>query len=309
VDYYEVLASKATPVEPEPGETSYFSEPQAGLDPRLFRNEHIIGHVRQAILGVLFTYLKQDYSDPESWATVWLAGSGVSRQWAAHRNPADLDCLIGIDYIAFRQANPQYRGFSDQDIASTFNEGFGSVLNKETDNFMDTYELTFYVNVRSNIADIKPYAAYNLTTDDWTITPATQLPAHMKEWDNKTSRDYSMGVQIINRYQKALNDISAAQNTAARINAESALKLAISQGAALFEEIHQGRKAAFSPSGAGYLDYANYRWQSGKESGIVPALKKIKEISNETEKEFNVRTYGVELPDASVLVRRAITRK
>jgi hypothetical protein len=76
----------------------------------------------------------------------------------------------------------------------------------------------------------------------------------------------------------------------------------------LFEEIHGGRKQAFSPSGEGYLDYANYRWQAGKESGIVPALRSLKDLSKESQREFAVRTYGVELPDASVLVRRAMRK-
>lgn len=307
MDYYEVLANKATPVESQPGETSYFSEPAAGLDPRLFRSERLIPGIRSAILSTLFTYLSRDFQDPESWSNVWLAGSGVSRQWAAHRAPADLDCLIGVDYVAFRQANPRYVGFSDQEIASTLNEGFSTELNKDTSNFMDTYELTFYVNVRSNIVDIKPYAAYSLTADDWTVTPVTQLPTRKKDWDQRVSGDTTLAVAIIGRYQAALNTITAAQNDSARRNAEVALKLAISQGAALFDEIHQGRKTAFSPTGEGYLDYANYRWQAGKESGSVPALKKLKEISKETQKEFDVMTYGMELPDANVLIRRAIT--
>jgi hypothetical protein len=307
VDYYEVLANKATPVESQPGETSYFSEPAAGLDPRLFRNERLIPGIRSAILSTAFTYLSRDFQDPESWSNVWLAGSGVSRQWAAHRAPADLDCLIGVDYVAFRQSNLKYVGFSDQEIASTLNEGFSTELNKDTSNFMDTYELTFYVNVRSNIVDIKPYAAYSLTADDWTVTPVTQLPARKKDWDQRVSGDTNLALAIIGRYQSALNTITAAQNDSARRNAEVALKLSISQGAALFDEIHQGRKTAFSPSGEGYLDYANYRWQAGKESGSVPALKQLKEISKETQKEFDVMTYGIELPDASVLIRRAIT--
>jgi hypothetical protein len=308
MDYYEVLTSKATPVDIEPGETSFFSVPQAGLDPRLFLREHLKSSVRDSVLSILFTYLSEQFHDPESWSTVWLAGSGVSRQWAAHRNPADLDCLIGIDYITFRKANQNYSGFSDQDIASTLNERFGNELNKQTDNFMGSYELTFYVNVRADIRQIKPYAAYNLTTDDWTVTPATTPPAHRAEWDTKAEYDKSMTQAIVGRYQKALNDVTSARHDVARINAEKALHLAIDQGAALFEEIHSGRKQAFSPTGQGYLDYANYRWQAGKQTGAVQALRKLKDIASEAKKEFDVKAYGVELPDASVLIRRAVHR-
>jgi len=90
-----------------------------------------------------------------------------------------------------------------------------------------------------------------------------------------------------------------------RVNAETALANAVQQGAALFEDIHEGRGAAFSPGGAGYYDYANYRWQSGKQSGVVPAMKKLKDISKEANERFSRQTYGIELPDVSTLIRRA----
>ena len=105
----------------------------------------------------------------------------------------------------------------------------------------------------------------------------------------------------------ALNDITAAKSDVARINSERALHLAIEQGTALFEEIHGGRKVAFSPTGQGYLDYANYRWQAGKQTGVVQALRKLKDIATETRKEYSVATYGVELPSTETLIRRAAT--
>jgi hypothetical protein len=40
---------------------------------------------------------------------VWLAGSAVSYQWSAAREPGDLDVLIGVDYIQFRKAHPEYK--------------------------------------------------------------------------------------------------------------------------------------------------------------------------------------------------------
>jgi hypothetical protein len=92
-----------------------------------------------------------------------------------------------------------------------------------------------------------------------------------------------------------------------RVNAERALKLAVDQAAALFEDIHQGRKYAFSESGSGYLDYNNYRWQAGKEAGIVQALAKLKEIADMSARDFSAATYGIELPNVSTLIRRAAT--
>ena len=293
----------------EPSETSYFSNPQAGLDPRLFRDNQMVGSVRDGILRILFEHLRNNYYNPEAYVHAWLAGSGVSFQWAANRSPADLDCLVGVDYIRFRQSNPKYAGFSDKEIADMFNENFREDLHPQTEEFMGSFELTFYVNVQTDIRNIKPYAAYSLTDDDWTVEPQNLTVTLGRDWERKVTRDENMAVEILTRYSEALSKIGTATTDAARRNAEAALKLSIEQGAALFEDIHHGRKAAFSQSGQGYLDYSNYRWQAGKSSGVVQALKQLKDLSKKTRQEFESQTYGMELPDARVLIRRAISSK
>ena len=306
MNFYDALVSQAKPVSIEPSETSYFSTPAAGLDPRLFRNGKIIPAVRSSILRILFDHLKLYFNNPEAYLQVWLAGSAVSYQWTAARKPADLDTLVGVNYLLFRQANPDYKGYSDKEIAATFNEHFREHLHPKTNNFLGTFELTFYVNVQTDILKIKPYAAYSLTNDDWTVQPEIrQLPVN-KMWDKKVASDAALAGEIINRYTKALNDIQSAPNDVARRNAEAALKLAVDQGSRLFDDIHQGRRYAFSPSGGGYADIHNYRWQAGKSSGIIQALKQIKEIGSQSAKEFESKTYGMELPDASTLIRRSL---
>ena len=306
MDIYSSLASHATPVELEPSESSYFSAPGVTLDPRLFRNSKIVPHVRSTILRILFEHLAKYYHSPESFATVWLAGSAVSYQWSSARNPADLDCLIGINYLKFRQSNQQYKGLSDQEIASMLNDYFRTELHPVTNNFLDAYELTFYVNVKSDIRAIKPYAAYSLTSDDWTVTPETKAPPKNKAYDLRVSKDTSLTEDILKRYSAAFTAVHSAPNDVARRNAEAALKLAIEQGAALFEDIHHGRTYAFSSAGAGYSDIENYRWQAGKQVGTVQALRKLKDISTKSRKDFEAQTYGMELPDAGTLVRRAL---
>jgi hypothetical protein len=209
----------------------------------------------------------------------------------------------------FRQTNPEYKALSDQQIADMFNEDFRNELHPITENFLEAYELTFYVNVKSDIRSIKPYAAYSLTTDDWTVAPEIKKAPINKAWDQTVTRDTSFTMEILERYTKALNDIKSATTDSSRRNAEAALKLAVEQGSALFDMIHQGRKTAFSPSGQGYSDVANYRWQSGKSAGTIQALKQLKELNTKSKKEFEASTYGMELPDASTLVRRALSAK
>lgn len=309
MNYYDALVAQATPVEVVPSETSYFSNPGVGLDPRLFRDNKMVPAVRSAVMRILNEHLRKHYYSPEAYLHVWLAGSAVSYQWSAARNPADLDCLIGVNYLLFRQANPQFKALSDQQIADMFNEDFRKELHPITENFLEAYELTFYVNVKSDIKSIKPYAAYSLTNDDWTVSPELRKAPVNKVWDQTVARDTSFTMQILDRYTEALNTIGMASTDSARRNAEAALKLAVDQGAALFDMIHQARKTAFSPSGQGYSDVANYRWQSGKSAGTVQALKQLKDLSSKSKKEFETATYGMELPDANTLVRRALSAK
>jgi hypothetical protein len=260
------------------------------------------------VLRILYEHLKSHYNSPESYVHVWLAGSAVSYQWSAARKPADLDCLIGVNYLQFRQSNPDYKALSDKQISQMFNENFRE-LHPTTGNFLDAYELTFYVNVQSDIRSIKPYAAYSLTIDDWTVQPEIKSAPVNKQWDRKVESDKSMALDILSRYSKALSDIGSATTDTARRNAEAALKLAVEQGSALFEDIHHGRKYAFSPSGQGYADAHNYRWQAGKSSGTVQALKQLKEIATMTKQQFEEQTYGQELPNADTLIRRALSNK
>jgi len=306
MNFYDVLVAQAKPVDVEPSETSYFSPPGAGLDPRLFRDGKLVPAIRSSIFRILFDHLRIYFVNPESYCHIWLAGSAVSYQWTAARKPADLDCLIGVDYQRFRQANLEYKGYSDKEIASLFNEHFREHLHPKTNNFLNAFELTFYVNVQSNILNIKPYAAYSLTSDDWTVQPEIKAPPSNKAWEQKVEKDKSITMEILSRYSSALTAIGSATTDTARRNAESSLKLAVDQGAALFDDIHTGRKYAFSPFGAGYGDVHNYRWQAGKSSGIIQALKKLKEVSSQSRKQFEQQTYGMELPDANTLIRRAL---
>lgn len=307
MDFYKALAAKATPVEITPSETSYFSAPQAGLDPRIFRDGKLLTDIRNAILGELLNFLSAKFQTPADWTHAWLAGSGVSHQWAAKRWPADLDCLVGLDYGSFRRANERFKGLTDQEIASMINEDFREELWPRTADFLGSFELTFYINVQSDIRKIKPYAAYSLTNDDWVVHPNVDYVLDNPEWVVKADKDAKLASEIIARYAVALNRIQSTTNPAARVNAERALKLAVDQAASLYENIHEGRKYAFSESGEGYLDFNNFRWQSGKESGIVQALAKLKDIADMTRQEFAAATYGVELPSVSTLIRRAAT--
>jgi len=291
-----------------PSSTSYFSDPSSGLDPNLFEGMHIRSWVRNSILRMLFEHLAVLYQDPNRWISAWLAGSGVSYQWESARSPGDLDCLVGIDYVTFRRFNSDYSGLSDVEISKMFNESFHRDLMPDTSNW-EGYELTFYVNSQSNIVDINPYAAYDLINDTWTVEPSrSQNPPYSKMWEQRTSKDEETAVGLVKKYSQAYSEFkNSLNNPITRANAERKLRMAIDQSAAFYEELHTGRKTAFSKTGAGYADFNNYRWQAGKQSGIVQALKLIKNYRDEAIKNNDLEMYGVEMPSPDVLIRRSAT--
>ena len=288
--------------------TSYFSAPSTELDPTLFDGRVIKSWVRTGITSLLTDFLGRFYRQSETWAHAWLAGSGVSYQWSAARQPGDLDCLVGVNYVQFRKANPEYAGLSDTEISMHINEQFRSGLQPQTENW-NGYELTFYVNPgATDIRSIKPYAAYDLKFNEWTVTPdPTARAPHSPDWEHVVSNDSRMARQASTRFSAALQEVQTSRSEANRRNAEVRLHTALQQGAALFEEIHGNRRLAFSSTGEGYNDFNNYRWQAGKREGTIDVLRHIKTYADNLRKGTEVSTYGAELPSADTLIRRAAT--
>lgn len=287
-------------------ETSYFSAPADSLDPTLFEGRTIKSWVRQGILSLLYDFLNKYYRHSDLWAHAWLAGSGVSYQWSAARSPGDLDCLVGVDYIQFRKANPEFVGLSDTEISQQINEGFRSDLQPGTEDW-NGYELTFYVNPgATDIRTIRPYAAYDLKYNEWTVTPNPVAAAPMdSDWEHAAEGDATMAKQIGIRFAQATQDVKYAQSDAHRRNAEARLLAALQQGTALFDEIHHNRTFAFSSAGEGYSDFHNYRWQAGKRLGTIQKLRQIRDYGENLRTQQEASTYGVELPSTDTLIRRA----
>jgi hypothetical protein len=288
--------------------TSYFSQPEDTLDPELFSGTMLKGWVRNGLLQELFGFLNETYRHPDLWTHVWLAGSAVSYQWSAAREPGDLDVLIGVDYIQFRKAHPEYNGLGDTEISKMLNEDFREQLQPDTKDW-NGFEVTFYVNPgATDIRTINPYAAYDLTHNDWTVFPEKQS-APINPVGEKAEKDRARTAEIVAMYSQALSDLQGSQNDPARRNAEFRLQSTLMQATMLFNDIHQSRRYAFSQGGKGYSDFYNYRWQAGKKYGTVPTLKKMSEYWAAYKAQQANSTYGVELPDTQTLIRRAATYK
>lgn len=318
-----MLSEVAAPVGLMPSATSYFSEPEDHLDPTLFDGTRLRPEVRHWVLRTVLSILHEPGRDAmpgllhaETWIRVWIAGSGVSYQWSADRDPADLDILLGINYVEFRRANPAYVSFTDSEIASMLNEVFYQEMQGPRGDFPFSdafaYEVTAYVNrgvsaARDAILSINPYAAYDVTQDEWALVPQRISANINPAWEMAVERDRQYGEDLVREYGDALRAVRMAQNPAHRTNAQNRLGQVMDAGAALFDELHSARRAAFGPAGAGYADFNNYRWQAGKRTGVVQASKKIREYLRAASERSDFETYGTELPDTETLIRRAQT--
>lgn len=315
-----MLSQTAAPVALVPASTSYFSEPADHLDPNLFEGMHLKASVRSWVLRTVHSILTESTRLPgrlmhsETWTRVWIAGSGVSYQWAASREPADLDILLGVNYVEFRRANPAYVSFTDSEIASILNEVLYQELQGPEGDFPFSdnglYEVTAYVNrgvsaSRDAILSINPYAAYDVTQDEWALLPQ-QMPTSINPaWEMSVERDRQYAEDLVREYGNTLRSIRGATNPAHRTNSESRLQQIMEQTAGLYEEMHAGRRAAFGVGGAGYADFHNYRWQAGKRNGVVQAAKKIRQYLSDARDRTDFETYGMELPDTETLIRRS----
>ncbi|MFL4491813.1 hypothetical protein ACJ6WD_11235 [Streptomyces sp. VTCC 41912] len=313
--FYRRLGDNAQPIrEAAIGASGYFSSPADHLDPNLFIGDHIIFDVRKWLLNTLYEFWGTRYNGAGQWSEVWLAGSGISYQWAADRGNGDLDVLIGVDFSAFGWYNPDYAGMTSQEIADLFDEELKAELWPDiaTTQIGDrVYEVTYYVNPNSReIKNINPYAAYSLTRDEWTVRPP-ELPANPRDlysddFKDAADRDTTEAHRLVTAYNATAEEMQhSPQGGGHWVTLGSQLKTIVAQAAQLFDDIHLGRRAAFAPGGSGYGDFANYRWQAAKESGAVEMLRSIKDVQVATHHQVERDAWGQPISDAQLALRNA----
>lgn len=311
--YLDRATQKTGPVKVVSGGSGYFSTPSPILDPHLFDGTHLKTSVRTQITNTLYDFWARKYSNAHSWSTVWLAGSGISYQWAASRGNGDLDVLVGVAWPAFIAANRAYGGLTPQQIANEMDLELKTELWPRTAHTVHNgqiYEQTYFVNSGgSDIRNINPYAAYNLTTDTWTIRPPA-LPTnpetlYPKAYSNAVAAESRTISGLVDRYN-SLSAQAGSSHGPGRVNANTALHQLTQQAQAMWDDIHHGRRAAFAPGGLGYSDWHNYRWQAHKRSGTAQALAAISASAQAADTAWNDHLYGVQLDTADKLIARAI---
>lgn len=307
--FYARLGDAAHPIgEAAKGASGYFSTPSDHLDPNLFEGTTLHPWVREHLLNRLYDYWGGRLLNATLWSHVWLAGSGISYQWAADRGNGDLDVLIGIDWPVFFNSNDYYAGLSQEEAAENLNSSLKENLWPQTANTRfgeRTYEVTYYVNHNSrDIRNINPYAAYDLTDDTWTVAPP-ELPEdprtlYPEDYTKAAKRDLQDAVKLKNAYDVLRYHLRMhTRGSAQWVNNAAELNLNLARAAALYDEIHLGRRAAFQPGGLGYSDFHNFRWQAAKESGAAQILRELKDVSVHALDANAINLYGRAIDNAA----------
>lgn len=108
------------------------------------------------------------------------------------------------------------------------------------------FESTFYVNPDSyDIRDIKPYAAYDITRDEWAVRPVEVPDDFGPEKLPESTWDVFEAVQKL---------IGAIQELPEGVRER--------EGSALYDYLHTDRHSAFGSEGSGLYDPANAVWKA-----------------------------------------------
>jgi GNAT superfamily N-acetyltransferase len=229
----------------------FFAPGEKGLDPRLFdENERMHPIVRQHLLSLLNSFWAPKYGDSwQSWARVYLAGSEASHFYGN----GDLDILIGIDHDALNHHVDTFVGEPPAAVDEKLTDELRHGLNddarmlpgpdgKET----GPWENTWYVNPSSyDIRDIKPYAAYDITRDEWAVKPVEVPDDFSPEKLPESTWDVFEALQKLIGAVRELPDGVRER-----------------EGAALYDYLHADRHSAFGPEGTGLYDPSNAVWKA-----------------------------------------------
>jgi hypothetical protein len=233
-----------------------------GLDTRLWDGDRLRIEVRNPTIAQFGTFCERHgYKGWAMWAKIVFFGSEASAWTSPDRHGNnDFDLSIGINYLSYRMYNHADLLTTDQGIAARFTEEMHAELNDPAHTFPGVegiYDQTWFANVEGwSIEKIKPYAAWDVVTQEWIVKPP-ELPT----WSTK---DFPEGP-------------GAAEEVRGIIEmAEGILKMPepyrTQNGAALWEFVHSNRSDAFGPQGEGWWDMRNTVEKGLDQKGLMQGL-------------------------------------
>lgn len=300
--------------------SGYYARPEDQLDPRIIADGKVRPELRRRLLKHLYDFWDGRYARPERWSTAWLAGSALAWQWSGRGNP-DLDVLIGVDRVTFIECNPRFDGWTDPQIAQWLTTELKDQLNPTTAAISvpgngpvpaQVFEATYYVNpTAADIRSINPYAAYNLSADEWTVMPDRPpsdwdpRTAFPKEWWDFMDVELDEVHKLVDRYNEVASELATASGPA-RATLEAQLGRIIERGATMFSDVHQARRQSFTAGGGGYHGYENFRWQAHKHYGTIEPLHALATLRASTDQDTQRALYGAPLATNTDLIIAAM---
>jgi 2'-5' RNA ligase len=223
----------------------YWGPNSAQNDQRIFEGDKLRPEVREDILSRINHVFRPRYKEWPRWTMVYFAGSEAAK-WQPFNG--DFDILIGIDWGKFRTDNPGYQDKTDAEIATEMTDDLWK--NANVDGYWFTladgrkvgpFDRTFFVNPEAyDIRRLHPYAAYNVTSNDWAVHPL-EVPG---DWDATHLPEAYWGYA-----ESLLNEVKAI----GMLPPEERHRMA----ANLYEELHTHRSDAFGEEGKGLFDLSN----------------------------------------------------
>lgn len=244
--------------------------PTFGLDHRLFDGDHLKPDVREWILDTLNAFWQPMYGKGwYQWSRVYFAGSEAS-EWTSRTRVGngDFDVLIGIDYERCRAAVPSFAELGDEEITARLNADLTTLLWPRLRGIhipvggqeIGPFDATAYVNLHSwDIRAIKPYAAYNVTSDVWAVKPP-----HLPDW---SIRDFPEGPALQRECQAVAAYVQAILEMPEPYRSQ--------QGDALWRHLHADRARAFTDQGEGWFDPGNVLEKYLDQLGLWGQLAQI----------------------------------
>lgn len=236
--------------------------PTYGLDTRLWDGEQLKPTIRDSIIRQFTEFCERHgYRDWPRWAKIVFFGSEAS-EWTSkslHGNN-DFDLSIGIHYFSFRLHYHPDLYTSDADIAARFTEEMHAELNDPQHHFPGVegvYDQTWFANLQGwDIAEIRPYAAWDVVAEMWLVRPP-----HLPDWSLK---DFPEGAGIA---EEVKGMVQAAEGILAMPE-----PYRTQNGAAFWEFVHANRSDAFGPNGEGWWDPRNVIEKALDQKGLMQKL-------------------------------------
>lgn len=233
-----------------------------GLDKRLWEDGKLRQPIRVDIMATFAAFCHKHWlAGHESWSRIVFFGSEAS-EWTSKDliGNDDFDLSIGIQYDLFRARNESFADKSDAEIADWLTRAMHAELNDPQKTFPGVdgvYDETWFANLLGwDIAEIRPYSAFDVVAEEWIVEPP-----HLPDWSMK---DFPQGPGLAEEIKGVVE------------MAEGILRMAepykTQAGAAFWEFIHSSRSQEFGPNGEGWWGNFNLLEKALDQKGLMQQL-------------------------------------